>query len=86
VTIADFTNVGPAIDDQIVERAADTIRRKGEVRLQFPEDYSPGIPGRQLNVFDAKGRQYLGDVYMSDYRLYISETYAAPSDFRGSAI
>jgi glyoxylase-like metal-dependent hydrolase (beta-lactamase superfamily II) len=81
VTVADFTNVGPAIDDQIVERAADTIRRKGEVKLQYPEDYSPGIPGRQLNVFDSKGRQYLGDVYMSDYRLYISETYAAPSDF-----
>ena len=81
VTVADFTNAGPAIDDQIVERAADTIRRKGEVKLHYPEDYSPGIPGRQLNVFDSKGRQYLGDVYMSDYRLYISETYAAPSDF-----
>jgi len=81
VTIADFTNIGPAIDDQIVERAADILRKKGEVKIQFPEDYSPGIPGRQLNVFDSKGRQYLGSVYMSDYRLYMTETYAAPGDF-----
>jgi hypothetical protein len=81
VTVADFTNAGPAIDDEIVENAAASIRQRGEVRLQYPEDYSPGIPGRQLNVFDSNGRQYLGSVYMADHRLYITETYAAPGDF-----
>ena len=80
VTVADFTN-GPAIDDQIVENAAAAFRQRGEVRLQYPEDYSPGIPGRQLNVFDPSGRQYLGSVYMADHRLYMTETYAAPGDF-----
>jgi metallo-beta-lactamase superfamily protein len=81
VTVADFTNVGAAIDDQIVENATVPIRQRGEVRDQFPEDYTPGVPGRQLNVFDAKGRQLRASVYMADHRLYLTETYAAPSDF-----
>ena len=81
VTVADFTNVGPAIDEQIVENAAVPIRQRGEVKFQFPEDYSAGIPGRQLNVFDPNGRQHLASVYMADSRLYITETYAAPGDF-----
>lgn len=81
VTIADFTNGGPAIDDTIVENAAATIRQRGEVRDQFPEDYSPGIPGRQLNVFASNGRQHRVSVYMADHRLYVTEAYAAPGDF-----
>jgi hypothetical protein len=80
VTVADFTN-GPAIDDTIVENAAVMIRQRGEIRDQFPEDYSPGIPGRQLNVFDSNGRQHRVSVYMADHRLYITEAYAAPGDF-----
>ena len=51
------------------------------MKIQFPEDYSPGIPGRQLNVFDSKGRQYLSSIYMADYRLHMVETYAAPGEF-----
>jgi hypothetical protein len=81
VTVADFTNGGPAIDDSIVENAAATIRQRGKVEDQFPEDYSPGIPGRQLNVFDAKGRQYRVSIYMADHRLYIGESYAAAGEF-----
>lgn len=80
VTVADFTN-GPAIDDTIVENAVVPIRQRGEVRDQFPEDYSPGIPGRQLNVFDPNGRQHRVSVYMADHRLYITEADAAPGDF-----
>src|SRR4029079_7424985 len=49
ITIADFTQVSAEIDEQIVENAAQEIRSRGEVKIQFPEDYSPGIPGRQLN-------------------------------------
>jgi len=37
VTIADFTNVGAAIDDQIIENATIPIRQRGEVRFQFPK-------------------------------------------------
>ena len=81
VTVADFTNGGPAIDDQIVENAVVPIRQRGEVRFQYPEDYTPGIPGRQLNVFVSNDRQHLASVYMADHRLYITETYAAPGDF-----
>jgi len=81
VTIADFTKGGPAIDDTIVENAAVQLRQRGEVRLQFPEDYTPGIPGRQLNIFDSNGRQLRASVYMADHRLYITEAYAEPSDF-----
>lgn len=80
VTVADFTN-GPAIDDTIVENAVAPVRQLGEIRDQFPEDYSPGIPGRQLNVFDAKGRQHRASVYMADHHLYLTEVDAAPGDF-----
>ena len=81
VTIADFTNGGPAIDEEIIENAATAIRSQGEVKFQFPEDYTPGIPGRQLNVFDANGRQHRASIYMNDHRLIITESYAEPSDF-----
>jgi glyoxylase-like metal-dependent hydrolase (beta-lactamase superfamily II) len=81
VTIADFSNGGPAIDEQIVDRAAHSIRQLGEVRFEYPEDYTPGIPGRQLNVFDSSGRQHRGSIYMADHRLVITETHAEPSDF-----
>jgi glyoxylase-like metal-dependent hydrolase (beta-lactamase superfamily II) len=80
VTIADFTGVGPAIDEATVENAAAAFRQRGEVKLQFPDDYSPGIPGRQLNVFDANGRQHRASIYMADYRLIVAETLAEPSD------
>ena len=81
VTIADFTNGGPAIDEEIVENAATAIRQQGEVMFQFPEDYTPGIPGRQLNVLDPNGRQHRASIYMVDHRLVITESYADPNDF-----
>jgi glyoxylase-like metal-dependent hydrolase (beta-lactamase superfamily II) len=81
VTIADFTNGGPAIDEEIVEDAATAIRQQGEVKFQFPEDYTPGIPGRQLNVLDHNGRQHRASIYMVDHRLVITESYADPNDF-----
>jgi len=80
ITIADFTN-GPAIDDSIVENAVVPYRQRGQIRDQFPEDYTPGIPGRQLNIIDSSGRQYRVSIYMNDHRLYINETYAPPNDF-----
>jgi glyoxylase-like metal-dependent hydrolase (beta-lactamase superfamily II) len=80
VTIADFTGVGPAIDERIVEAAMTPIRRRGEVKFEYPEDYTPGIPGRQLNVFDANGLQHRASIYMNDYHLYITETHAPISD------
>ena len=81
VTVADFSKGGPAIDDTIVENAAVDLRKSGEVRFQFPEDYTPGIPGRQLNIFQPDGRQHRASVYMADHRLVITETVAEPSDF-----
>jgi hypothetical protein len=81
VTIADFSKGGPAIDDTVVENAAIAIRERGEVRIQFPEDYTPGIPGRQLNIGLPDGRVLLVSIYMADHRLYIAESIAPPSDF-----
>ena len=81
VIIADFSP-GPAVDAAIVEAAAVPIRRRGEVRFQFAENYDPGIPGRQLNIYEPNGRQHRASVYMHDHRLYITEANAAPGDFR----
>jgi glyoxylase-like metal-dependent hydrolase (beta-lactamase superfamily II) len=81
VTIADFTKGGPAIDEEFVEDAASAIRQQGEVKFQFPEDYTPGIPGRQLNVLDPNGRQHRASIYMVDHRLVVTESYADPNDF-----
>jgi hypothetical protein len=81
VTIADFSKGGPAIDDTVVENAAIALRQRGEVRIQFPEDYTPGIPGRQLNIAQPDGRQLLSSIYMADHRLYIAQSSAPPNDF-----
>ena len=80
VTIADFSKGGPAIDDTIVENAAIALRQRGEVRIQFPEDYTPGIPGRQLNILESNGRLLRASLYMADHRLYITETLSDPND------
>ena len=82
ITVADFSKGGPAIDDTIVENAATALRRTGEVRIQFPEDYTPGIPGRQLNILAADGRLHRASVYMADHHLIITETLTDPNDFR----
>jgi len=80
ITVADFSS-GPAVDAQAVENAAVPIRRRGEVRFQFAENYDPGIPGRQLNIYESNGRQHRASVYMWDHRLYITEANASPGDF-----
>jgi hypothetical protein len=77
MTVVDFS-AGPAVDNAIVDHAAEQLRRRGEVRFQFAEDYDPGLPGRQLNVFESDGRQLRASVYMWDHRLYITEARAAP--------
>jgi len=76
MTIVDFS-AGPAVDEGIVDHAADQLRRRGEVRFQFAEEYDPGLPGRQLNIFESSGRQLRASVYMWDHRLYITEARAA---------
>lgn len=77
VTVVDFS-AGPAVDDAIVERAADELRRRGEVRFQAADEYDPGLPGRQLNIFEGNGRQIRASVYMWDHRLYITEASGVP--------
>jgi hypothetical protein len=69
---------GRAVDTPAVDHAAEQLRQRGEVRFQFAEDYDPGLPGRQLNIFQSDGRQLRASVYMWDHRLYITEATAAP--------
>ncbi len=81
VTVAHFPD-GPDMDPQLVSNAAETLRRRGEVRFDFPVFYDdPGIPGRQLNIALAGGRQLRGSVYMANHRLYITEATSVPNDF-----
>lgn len=79
VTVAQFAD-GRSEDRRAVEHAAEALRRRGEVRFQAYADYDPGIPGRQLNIFEPDGRQLRASVYMYDRRLYITEATAAPGD------
>jgi hypothetical protein len=80
VTVVHYPN-GPVVDDQIVEHAAATLRRRGEVRFQAEANYDPGMPGRQLNIFEPNGRQHRASVYMAGGYLTITEANAAPGDF-----
>ena len=77
VTVVHVAN-GPEIDLNLVEHATEELRRKGEVRFQAYDDYDPGLPGRQLNIFQADGRQLRASVYMWDHRLYITEANGVP--------
>jgi len=79
VTVADFSN-SPAISEQIVERAAQDLRARGEVKFQASDRYDPGAPGRQLNVIEHDGRQLRALVYMAGRRLFIAEASAPPGD------
>ena len=79
ITVVAFP-VGPPVDNQAVDHAAAQLRQKGEVRFQFADEYDPGLPGRQLNIFQSDGRQLRASVYMWDHRLYITEATAAPGD------
>ena len=79
VTVVQFAG-GRAEDRRAVEHAAEGLRQRGEVRFQAYADYDPGIPGRQLNIFEPGGRQLRASVYMYDRRLYITEASAEPGD------
>lgn len=69
---------GPAIDNAMLDRAADELRKRGEVRFQAADDYDPGLPGRQLNIFQPNGRQLRASVYMWEHYLYITEADGVP--------
>ncbi len=77
ITVVDVSS-GPAIDLNIVEHATDDLRKRGEVRYQADEDYDPGLPGRQLDIFQADGRQLRASVYMWEHRLFITEANGIP--------
>ena len=79
VTVVQFAG-GRAEDRRAVEHAAEGLRRRGEVRFQAYADYDPGIPGRQLNIFETGGRQLRASVYMYDRWLYITEASAETGD------
>jgi hypothetical protein len=80
VTVAQFPE-GTTPDEQHVEHAAVNLRQRGEVRFQAQANYDPGMPGRQLNIFEPNGRQHRASVYMADRYLTITEANAAPGDF-----
>lgn len=81
VTVVHFSD-GPDLDPQLIGNAAETLRRRGEVRFDFPVFYDdPGIPGRQLQIALTDGRFLNGSVYMADHRLYITEAIGQSNDF-----
>ena len=77
ITVVDVSS-GMPIDLNLVEHAAEELRRRGEVRFSADDEYDPGLPGRQLNIFQPDGRQLRASVYMWDHRLYITEASGAP--------
>lgn len=80
VTSVTFPN-GPAVDEAAVEHAANALRQRGEVRFQAAANYDPGMPGRQLNIFQPNGRQLRASVYMAENHLTITEADAPAGDF-----
>ena len=84
VTVVHFAD-GPDVDKQAISNAAETLRRRGEVRFDFPVFYddavSARIPGRQLQIALTDGHFLNGSVYMANRRLYITEAIAEPNDF-----
>jgi hypothetical protein len=81
VTVAVFPANSPVVDDAVVEHAAEQLRQRGQVRMQFQANYDPGMPGRQLNINERNGKQLRASVYMADRRLTITEAAAAEGDF-----
>ena len=84
VTVVHFSD-GLDVDKQAISNAVETLRKRGEVRFDFPVYYddaiSAKIPGRQLQVALKDGHFLNGSVYMADHRLYITEAIAEPNDF-----
>ena len=82
VTVVVLANA-PAVDEEIINHAADILRKKGEVRADYPVGYIAGVRGRQLLVAEPNGRQLSGSVYMHDHRIYVTEASTAVGDFPG---
>jgi hypothetical protein len=80
VTSVNFAN-GPQVDEAALDHAANALRQRGEVRFQAAANYDPGMPGRQLNIFQPNGRQLRASVYMAEGHLTITEAEAAQGDF-----
>jgi hypothetical protein len=84
VTVVHFSD-GPELDRQAIVNAAESLRRRGEARFDFPVFYDDAvaaqIPGRQLQIALKNGHFLNGSVYMADHRLYITEAIAEPNDF-----
>jgi len=80
VTVVDFST-GPRSDELIVEQAAAELRKLGEVRFQAFADYDPGMPGRQLNIFQPNNRQLRASLYMAYHKLVITQAAATVGDF-----
>ena len=80
VTSVNLAN-GPVVDEAAVDHAANALRQRGEVRFQAAANYDPGMPGRQLNIFQPNGRQLRASVYMAENHLTITEAEAAEGDF-----
>lgn len=78
VTVVTFP-AGPDIDEPLLEQAAIELRKRGEIRFQFADNYDPGVPGRQLNMVEPNGHQLRASVYMWDHHLYITEVSAEPA-------
>jgi hypothetical protein len=82
VTVVVLANA-PAVDEEIINHAADILRRKGEVRADYPVGYIAGVRGRQLLIAEPNGRQLRGSVYMHDHRIYVTEASTAVGDVPG---
>nr|TFG54906.1 MAG: hypothetical protein E4H34_01595 [Hyphomicrobiales bacterium] len=80
VIVAHFAD-GPAFDRALLDGAADSLRRKGEVRFEFEVSYDvPNIPGHQFAIALADGLLLRAHVYMAEHRLYITEAISEPAD------
>jgi hypothetical protein len=83
VTVVRFAD-GPGVDKQTIENAADTLRKRGQVRFDsfvyYDDAVSAQLPGRQLQIALPDGHLLNGSVYMADRRLYITEALAKVDD------
>ncbi len=83
VTVAQIAG-GPTVDKQVIENAADTLRKRGQVRFDafvyYDDDKSAQLPGRQLQIALPDGHLLNASVYMADHRLFLTEAVATTND------
>jgi hypothetical protein len=78
LTLVKVPEARGGIDKDVIDYAADQVRKKGMVRFNFHNCYDPGVPGQQLNLAEGSGNQLRASVYMWDHQLYITEASAMP--------